>query len=599
MHSSVNPSVSLFITEIRNTAPETREAHIFYEMKKLSRKEINDEETELHILWKKLYILSLGLDFDALDFVKAAASKSLEIKRLGYLGLSIGGSQKYLILMQNTVQMDLNSEIHAGTALGFVSNEPKNEDFIGDLVLAIRAPQDTSGLYLKYIVARGKYDSAILLPLVSVSESILLVKLQMILNQKLEGLLQDRDIGWMVERYSSFKCPFLQLKTIQFFYNLYLISKLLIDDKLVRFLRGFLIHPNVKTKKHIEIALALEALKLLVAIGRHSDKAEEFIFRLISSRNINSQFLGLKCAIMFGIMTEVSISRIFEVGIDRKMYFDSLMGLINETNFKIVYQRINEFRRAEISKRTDIVRRNKLIMQLLMKLCEFGDQEFICKAIYENPNLYRQIRNKRLLSKEQSRGFFKLIVESQLPEHFIMIYDLFPVKAKSKQMVAELGASHMRILVRLKDGENTRFIFRNLIDFLCMYGDPELNRQYIIKALKQERGSSLNDYFKGIEIFNIVLSKRMFYIGNDEYAEYHIKDGRILVISPDNSTISVEISHQSGSLSRYQPVEASTHESKSEISDGYIAKSYSIDGCLSLRLEVCYKDVISFRRIFV
>ena len=101
----------------------------------------------------------------------------------------------------------------------------------------------------------------------------------------------------------------------------------------------------------MDIALILEAMKLLVVIGHKFNKVEEFIFRLLNSKNTNSRFLGFRYAVQLKILPEVVISRVFELGIDKKVYFDSLLKLIDASNFKVIYQKLDAFKQISISGR--------------------------------------------------------------------------------------------------------------------------------------------------------------------------------------------------------------------------------------------------------
>ncbi|ELA42894.1 uncharacterized protein VICG_00209 [Vittaforma corneae ATCC 50505] len=588
MHSSVDPSVSLFISQIRKTRYENRESQALYELKKLAARDTKDDESERHALWKKLYLLNTGMDISILDFVKATASSNIEVKKLGYLGLLMKDSQEYLILLQNTLQKDLLDQNHVNDTLIFMSNEPDDEHTNKELIMKMKTPGESTREYLKYLIARSKYECTLHFSLISLSEPCLYVKIQIVLNQRLENRISEREAKWLLSRAASLKCQFTKLKMLQLFHRMYLASRLPIDDCIVQLLKSLLVHPSAKAKKQIEIALALESMKLLVAIGHTLERIEEFIFRLINSKNANSEFLGFKYAAMLKIMPEIVITRIFEVGIDKRLYFDSLNSLIDKTNFRRVFQRLNELRRANVSGRMDILRREQLLGLLLMRLCEFGDQEFICKVVYENPKLYEKIRHRHLISKEQCKEFFKMIVQSRSPEHFLMIYDLFPAKPRSKEMVAEIGANHMLALVRAKV-ENLKCILGGLIDFLCMHGDPCLNRGRLVDVLRQEESvdHSADLYFKEIEAFNLVLSERMLYIGSKEFLEYSIQNGKIKISYPKHID-SVKLKTLN-----------CPDEDESNVENNQVVRVYNIGNHRSIEIEVENRGVGTSRRILV
>lgn len=588
MHSGIDPPVSLFISQIRQMKCESRGPHALYELKKLAAKGAKDDECERHTLWKKLYLLNTGADISILDFVKATASSNAEIKRLGYQGLLMKDAQRYLILLQNTLQKDLLDQSCVNEALAFISNEPDEKGANKELVTNMKVPHEGTREYLKYLVARSRYECLLHFSLVSPSESGLYTKLQIILDRGLESRTSEREVKWLLSRSMSLRCPFTKLKTLQFLHRMHSASRLSIDAGLAQFLKGFLVHPSAKARRQIEVALALESVRLLVAAGHKSDRIEEFVFRLVNSKNASSEFLGFKYAVLLKVVPEVVIARIFEVGIDKRLYFDSLNRLIDKANSSTVFQRISELKQAAVSGRMDILRREQLIALVLVRLCELGGQELACKVVYENPRLYEKIRHRRLISREQCKEFFRMVVQSRSPEYFLMIYDLFPARPKSRDVVAELGVNHILTLVRSK-AENFKYILESLVDFLCMHGDPRLNRDRLIDVLRREEiaDQSIDTCLREIEAFNLVLSEKMWYIGSREFLEYSVQSGRIRI-----------------SYSKHiGPVRLKTagclDEDESCVENNRIVRTYNVERHLSLEIEVKNGGKTTSRRVLM
>lgn len=606
MAITTDPSVSFFISKIRNAKKQTQASVILNELKSMAAKDEHDVDVTAKHLWKKLYILTLGVDNNLFDFIKACASTSLLVKRLGYQGLCVGNSQKYLFLLQNVLQKDLEDQRVILDVLIFLSNIKDDKKVLGDIISRIQADQQDIKLYSRYLVVKCKYDDTPFFSVISSNEKLLFVKLQLVLDQKLYNNIEETEVSWLKIKLSKTKCSFLKMKILQLFQQLHTLSKLEIDDALCRQLKGLLIQNTEKSKKQIEIAVAIEAIKLLVLAKQARERVEEFIFRLISSKHHNSRFIGFKCAKAFKIIPEVVISKIFELGIDKKLYYNTLSTLINQRTFKIIYQKL-----MEVQSRMPVLEKgqntkSKVVLELLERICEFGDQEFIYKILLDSPELYDFISNRNLVVKEQCKEFFKIISKQESVKYFPIIYDLFPGKIKSVETTAELGKKHLSILISQRKLENIEY-FHMLVDFLCIHGNPELNRDYLLETLRNEFSREANEkekpyniaeyqkledsFFCGIEPFNITaIPDMLLYIGRRSFMKYRIKNRKLSVELPDNCEIlGVKTTK---SVSNFLEI-------SSDMKDGLLTKTYSYDGCGSVEFEVKNSSFITKRNIRV
>lgn len=544
MLANVDPSVTLLISKVRRAEPCSRFELMIQEMKKMAAR--GNKDDDIIDIWKKLYLLSKGAKINPLDFVKASASSNLLLKKMGYQGLLEPDCAKHLVLMPNTLSKDLEAERYASEALAFLSNINDESRALAETALKIKVPSEDSDIYSKSIVAKSKYADELLFSMVSSNESHLFVKLQIVLDKHLVPMIKSDDVEFLKSTIFSTESPFTKLKILQTLYKAFACGKLALGENLVRLLKNMIILPPKRAKKQIEIGLAIEATKLLIVSGNVCDEVEEFVFRLINSENTNSQHLGFKIISKYKIIPETAINRIMELGVSRKMYLDSLFELVSRSNYNIIHRRIGELAITDISNREDTLCHERSIDRIMGRLCEFGDQEFVCRALYENPRLYNYVKKKSLFIPEQSKSLFNMILHKDNSDYFPMIYDLFPAKIRSCEEISSLCLRHLSILANIQKDESND-VLDHLIDFMCVNGDIASNRQMILDVLSSATQVIKTSFFQklisSVLLFNMVLPDKLFHIRDGIFVEYSIgkrfveirypyfiKDVRVLVM---------------------------------------------------------------------
>lgn len=568
-----DPSVSLFITDLRKVKNDTSQEYILNELKKLSAKE---DEISAVGLWKRLYVLNRFGIANSLDFIKACADTSLSIKRLGYQGVALLNSPKNLLLMQNSILKDSETPRFLPEVLSFISNLADEDKIMSEVVERISKPPEFTSAYLKYLIAKSKYENIIFFSLISDTEIKLFVKLQIILDNNLESQIDQKDISWLKLKFASIKCVFTKTKAMQLLRRLYRISRMDVDAKFAQTVRSFLIHPTTKSKKQIEVALALECIQFLILTRYFPERVEEFMFRLINSENPNSRYLGFKYASMYNLIPEVQISKIFEVGIQKRVCFDTLMKLINEKNAKMVYHK---------SSQTKID--SEVLKKILVRLCDFAEDELILKILLDHPEIYEDLGNK--VPKEHTGEFFKAIVKKESPKYFRLIYDLFPVKPKSDLFVAELGAKHF---LKLMVEQEYRYLLDALMDFLCIFGSPEMNRNHLLDVVESTNQSI---FYRSLEAFNMLLDEKLIFVGQMRFIRYQFEN---------SSTCDLRIKYPEEVDIRVAEINKDCSNEvcfESYISDesGYLVKKFKNISSRSVVLEITGSNEIDKRIIQV
>jgi hypothetical protein len=556
MGIDIEPSVSLLIAELRKIPNDLKKSIILYEMKKMAARSLSSDESVALDLWKKLYLIHIGVKLNDLDFIKACGSPCLLIKRIGYQGITYIRSSKNMLLMQNTLSKDLKNEYYCSEALIFISNILDPSNIFLDISNSLILPNESNKHFAKYLVSISKYNPEMFFELKSEKSINLFVKLQIILDNHLEEHLTYHCFKYLIDSLSSSHCPYTKCKIIEILQKLIKKKNFILEDDAVAKIKSFVFGPDVKLRKQIDIAICIQSIRLLALASIKWERIEEFILNLINSKSLNSRYLGFGLAVEFKINPEISISKLIEYGLDRQLYFNSLYDFIDQTTYKYIYLQIR------------MIGESPVTLKIIKRLCDFGDQEFICKALFDYPNLYELIRNSKILNREQCKGFFKMVLEQDNPQFFLMIYDLFPAKAISEKLICEIGTKHIsnicKSLDQLKNSKlitpktqgqsvtpdetsvfhspnfskemkDLLFVFDNLINFLCLQGNQALNRLICIEYLCLNLSNGLDPVMKsqlidGILRFNLILDQKMIHLENSDFVEYHV-EGDVLTLS--------------------------------------------------------------------
>lgn len=536
MGVNVEPSVSLLISELRKISSKARTNKVLLEVKRLAAKNSDTDELLLIDLWKKLYFHSIGFKINILDFIKACGSNSILIKRLGYQGITTMQPTKELVILQNTVLKDLENEDFISEALIFLSNIHDVDQIFKDIANKIVLSSENMKHFRKLLIAKSKYSDLQFFELKSENELNLFVKLQIILDNEFFGNFNIHLGEYLIQCLKRLNCQYTKLKILQVLQKMVQASHIIFNEASISKIRSFIFSLNSKSKKQIEIAICIESIKLLLISGNRYDGLDEFIFTLINSKSLNSNYLGLKLATEFKINPEITISKIIELGIEKNLYFKSLEKLIDHSTYSYVFQRLkleSEHNQNDLEK---MKQREINFLKILKRVCDYGDQEFICSVLYKYPKVYELIRNEKLLKPEQSRSFFKILMGEDNPDFYLMIYDLFPSKSNSDELVFEICNKHLSRLIELTQ-ENVPVLIDNLFTFLCLHGNPARDRQECLNILNQNMPVKIHKEIlkmlvEGILRFNIVLNTKMIYLDNFNFLEYQIIDKNLLIILP-------------------------------------------------------------------
>ncbi|KAI4291457.1 hypothetical protein PAPHI01_0731 [Pancytospora philotis] len=546
------PGLSAFITGVRKLPVAQQKQRAAHEQKQIALREQRRSESLLLGLEKRLFLQLRGVDIAEFEFVKACASANSSVRRCGYHGLVQYERPACGILLVNTVSKQLQNRETRADALAFLCNYSGSRAGMGEIAEQIVVPQDREGTYASAIIAKSKIRPELHFHMHSQNERALLVKLQIVLDHKLHGRLSDNDVLYLKDRIFDARCGFLVLKLVQMYLVLLRSGKLAPGEKLLEHLRSLVIGPAVKSVKQIDIAIAYECCKFLCAADNFTERAEGFIFRLINSENPNSRYLGFSFSAQYGVLTELTVEKIINLGVRSGFYLETLVSLVNRGNCRRLYKQREEIMHYVLRDRIDPALASRVLCTLLTKITELADHEFLCKILYECPQVYGAVRERVLHSLEQIRPLFKIISGKEEIEYFQMIYDTLPSKTKDCALVASLATCHLRALTAGKASAEKTELLESLIDVLCIHGDLSENRKLLLAELQRMRSTGAAKelcgvILSGVVLFNAALETKYAYAGGGNWLVYSQSDDSITVEQrADAEDVSIE--HDGASL---------------------------------------------------
>lgn len=527
MTVNVDPCVSLMISKFRNATNVSQKEVMLCELKKLCSSPKIDNYSLKFEVWKKLYLLYHGLPLNPIDFVNAATNAELFIKRMGYQGLQCYQRSKHCILMIQTVLKDMDNDKNHNEALIFLGNFNDRYHVLQDCYIKCKIMPENSKLHCKSLVVKSKNNETIPFLIQSSKDSSLYTKLQIIIDRDCINFLKENDMIYLKSKLLDLKCDFTKLKILQIFIKKCENGYTEIDVEIINVLKTMISLPKKKTKKQIELALALESAKLLITTKNICENLEEFIYRLISSENINSRFLGFKIISKYSIIPEIAINRIFELGIHENVNADTLCNLICKENAEIIYEKIIESSYNGISNRKDLYNYEHNLTKCLLKICKVCNEKLYVKVLFEYPQIYHMTKNNIVLSKESTKKILDLIIGSTDIRYFSIIYSLFISKPKYIDKIPSICSAHLKILQEgyLLSDLNA---LDELIDFLSAFGDVysnrELFRSHITDTLFQNSKDIYLIMVERLLRFNIVLNNKIIHIRDNILVEFILED---------------------------------------------------------------------------
>jgi hypothetical protein len=208
-------------------------------------------------------------------------------------------------------------------------------------------------------------------------------------------------------------------------------------------------------------------------------------------------------------------------------------SLINSENHREIYQKKEEILYHILKVENSYKNADKMILSLLTTISRFSDFEFLCKIVYENPQIYPQLKARSCFPLDQALPLLKSILRKGELEYFELVYDLLPSKSPQTIIESILIVHLESILMGVPTKQRLRLL-DYLFDLVCSCGDFERNRSLLCDTLREKTEKSLhseylNKLVSGILLFNLVCTRKYLHVLRDIFIRYEIKDNRLEV----------------------------------------------------------------------
>lgn len=528
MSSKTNTSLSIFISELRSKPKEIFYKNIIKEKRKMA---LNSELTVLKLL-KLVYFLINNIDVDVMEFVKACASPILEIKKIGYLGLSISENDKILILLVNTLMNDLKSLESREYALNFICNININQKNYTDLSDYICISKNLDKNIAKCVVSKNKLTGINSMNIVGNTDKLIFVKIQIIYDKLCSNenfFFNENDLLFIISLYPTIKCQFLKIKLVQIYEKLFKMEKLIVTSKFYKELENDIIVSSEKFKPIKCIALAYEISRLFLMTSHITQKVEHFVFRLINSKNPNSRYMGFNLSIKFNFLTSKTIDRSIKLGINIKYSFKALHYLINKNTYNEVYKRREEIRFVLDKNRVLNEKSEKLFYKILIKIQKYFNDELYLKILYDYPNIIYYTNTLRTISETNKKEFCTKLLTQQHFRYFTVFYCFIHTDLINHEFYKEIFLKHLNIIINEKSTKKILVLEKLIFTFCKLNDDLNYYRDHLYNKYMEIFHTDINNvllyYLKnGIILMNSKCSNKLIWLKHDKFISLTLKE---------------------------------------------------------------------------
>ena len=129
------------------------------------------------------------------------------------------------------------------------------------------------------------------------------------------------------------------------------------------------------------------------------------------------------------------IDRSIKLGINVKYAFSTIVNLINKQNYKEIYRRKEEMRFVMDKHMIDFNESNEIILNLLLNICRYADEDFLVKILLIHPDLAFKKDISLKLSEKSKCELFNKILSNQNVESIYLFYLIIPNNIKDRKFL--------------------------------------------------------------------------------------------------------------------------------------------------------------------
>lgn len=534
-----DPKLALFIMDLRSKPHAYVEEMVLKHRKDLAMHQKNKGQKAYDFYYRHFFLVAYGFRVNEHDFVAAAASSELRIKRLGYLGASFVTFGEHSPTMMNIIKEDLKKDEFNGYALAFLGNTDVK---CGDQKVAssIRYAMNMEEQRARaHIVYHRLTESLYGISLIEKSERTLFSKVQIVIDRLREAqdkndfayLRNEREITYVTTFFRRTDKYYVRTKCLQLF-KIMVQHNVSLEQSLLRFIDESVNLIRLLKKSLGEIAYYVEAVDFLLLVGYETHKTGTFVFKMLESKS--DIFIGVaaRMAQKYGVYTDIALDKCLEM-LGNEDVIDVLTGLIDKNNYGKIYSRKEEIILMLEGKDCSDAIIRKIITAILRRVFEFASSRMAMDMYLNEPLFCIEEPAEKFLIPEDRLKVFNELKDKSDPNQLCLLYQTIDLKAVTFSHLKEMLSRHLSILMDCMASKNVQhhivYTMAYLLTILQSLNGCEVTRDRLImmfcEASKHSNDKRLkNVLLQSIMNHNALLNEKVAYLGRSVFVRYVIHD---------------------------------------------------------------------------
>lgn len=534
-----DPKLALFIMDLRSKPHAYVEEMVLKHRKDLARHQKNRGQRAYDFYYRHFFLVAYGFCVNGDDFIAAAASPELRVKRLGYLGASFVEFRKHSASMMDIIKEDLKKDDFNGYALAFLGIADVK---CGDqrVTSSIRYAMNMEEQRTRaHIVYHKITDSLSGMSLIEKNERTFFSKIQIVIDRlrmtqdenDFAYLRNEREITYITTFFRRTDKYYVRTKCLQLF-KIMVQQNISLEQSLLRFIDESVNLIRLLKKSLGEIAYYVEAVDFLLLVGYETHKTGTFIFKMLESKS--DIFIGVaaRMALKYSVYTDIALDRCLEM-LGNEDVLDVLAGLIDKNNYGKIYSRKEEIILMLEGKDCSDEMIRKAITVVLRRVFEFASSRMAMEIYLNEPLFCIEEPVEKFLIPEDRLKVFNELKDKSDPNQFCLLYQTIDLKAVTFSHLREMLVRHLAILMDCITSKSVQhhitYTMAYLLSILQSLNGCEATRDRLImmfceveKRSKDER--LRNVLLQSIMHHNAISDEKVAYLGRCVFLRYVVHE---------------------------------------------------------------------------
>lgn len=584
--------LALFIMDLRSKPQAHVEEMVLKHRKDLARHQKNRGQKAYDLYYRHFFLAAYGFRVNKHDFVAAAASPELRIKRLGYLGASFFASREHGASMLEIVKEDLKKDECNGYALAFLGNTDMK---CGDqrVTSSIRYAMNMEEQRTRAHIAYHKLtDSLSGMSLIEKNERTFFSKIQIVIDRLREAqdendlayLRNEREVTYITTFFRKTDKYYVRTKCLQLF-KIMVQHNITLEQSLLRFIDESVNLIRLLKKSLGEIAYYVEAVDLLLLVGFETHKTGTFVFKMLESKSDVFVGVAARMAQKYGVYTDIALDKCLGM-LGNEDVLDVLTGLIDKSNYGKIYSRKEEIILMLEGRDCSDTMIRRTITAILRRVFEFASSRMAMDMYLNEPLFCIEEPVEKFLIPEDRLKVFNELKDKSDPNQLCLLYQTIDLKAVTFSHLREMLSRHLAILMDCVATKSVphhiTYTMAYLLSILQSLNGCEATRDRLImmfcEVSKHSRDERLrNVLLQSIMHHNALLDEKVAYLGRSVFVRYTVHESygkRRLLLKCNHPVLHLAAYSRNTPLCQLSCATDALH----------VAKTYELASCKDVRV---------------